>query len=190
MNSGTRLIQTNEEFKIFADPYRMKIIDVYIEKDIPMTVKMVADYLHEVPAKVHYHVQKLLKIEILILDHIKIINGINAKYYVLKDNSFKIDIKNDVSPKMKEFQIDATLGVILKNIDNFRNDVIVRGEAAKKAYTPDSVDGFISHRKIFLSDEELTELRKIVFDYINSHSKVDDKKTKYSILAGVFKKEE
>lgn len=190
MNNNVRLIQTNEEFKIFADTYRMKIIDMYSEKDIPMTVKMVADFLKEVPSKVHYHVQKLIKINILILDHIEVINGINAKYYILKDKSFKIDIKDDTSPKMKEFQIDATLAVIIKSIDIFKNDVITHGEVIKKKNQSEKKDGFISQRNIYLSDEELHKLQIYIFDYIGNHSKADVNKTKYSILAGVSKKEE
>ncbi|MBI9010527.1 MAG: helix-turn-helix transcriptional regulator [Tenericutes bacterium] len=190
MNNTQRIIQTNEEFKIFADTYRMRIIDMYIEKDMPMTVKMVADFLKEVPAKVHYHVKKLVKINILILDHIEVINGINAKYYVLKDSTFKIAIKDDTSPKMKEFQVDATMGIIIKSIDNFRNDVIARAEEVKKQEKSDTREGFIIQRKIHLTDTELVELRNMIFDYINNHSKTDEGKTKYSILAGIFQKTE
>ena len=81
MPLNRRTVTTNEEFKILADPYRMSILNVFFQNKIPMTTKQVADELGEVPAKVHYHIQKLLKIELLVLDHIKVINGINAKYY-------------------------------------------------------------------------------------------------------------
>jgi hypothetical protein len=190
MNKGIRVIKTKEEFKIFADQYRMKIIDVYAEKNIPMTVKMVADYMKEVPAKVHYHVQKLLKINILSLDHIEVINGINAKYYTLNDNSFRIDIEGDDSPKMKEFQIDATLSIVFKNIDNFKNDIIMRAEAAKKSGNVKVKEGFVSQKNIFLSDDELDELKRLVFEFVSKHEVFDETKPKYSFLAGIFKKEE
>jgi hypothetical protein len=189
MNENMRVIQTNEEFKIFADPYRMKIIDVYSEKGTPMTVKMVADFLNEVPAKVHYHVQKLLRIKILELDHIKVINGINAKYYILKHTSFKIDIKDDSSPKMKEFQIDATQRVILKHLDTFKNDVIARATVAKTGENIESEEGFISQRNLYLSDEEIQELKTFVFNFTANHSTIDESKTKYTFIAGTFMKE-
>jgi len=192
MNNGVRVISTNEEFKIFADPFRMKIIDTYSEQDKPLTVKMVADLLHEVPARVHYHIQKLIKIEILFLDHIQVINGINAKYYLLKDSSFKIDIIKDSSPKMKSFQVDATITMLLKTIDMFKTDIIKRGETVKNNPKKEDKarDGFLSKKNIYLSDEDLEVLRKMVFNYIQSHSKVDNTKTKYSMLAGIFQKED
>lgn len=188
-NKTVRLIQTNEEFKIFADQYRMKIIDVYTEYNKPMTVKMVADILGEVPAKIHYHVQKLLKIDILILDHIEIINGINAKYYVLKDQFFRISIQDDTSPKMKSFQVDATVNVFAKYLSSFKTDIIDRAENAKLEGNFQKDDGFILYRKVYLNEDELNEFRDIVDDFINKHRTLDNSKKKYSIIAGSMKKD-
>lgn len=186
-NKNVRLIQTNEEFKIFANQYRMKIIDVYTEYNKPMTVKMVADILGEVPAKIHYHVQKLLKIEILVLDHIEIINGINAKYYVLKDQFFRISIQDDTSPKMKSFQVDATVNVFAKYLSSFKFDIIQRAENAKLAGNFQKDDGFILYRKVYLTEDELNEFKGIVDNFINKHRDSDNSKNKFSIISGSMK---
>ncbi len=55
-----RKISSDEEIKIFSDPYRMKIINAYIKAGKALTVKGVADLMGEVPAKVHYHVKKII----------------------------------------------------------------------------------------------------------------------------------
>ena len=81
MENDERIISTTEELEVLSDPFRLSIINAYREHGEPLTVKGCADILGEVPSKVHYHVKKLLKIDVLALDHIEVINGINAKYY-------------------------------------------------------------------------------------------------------------
>lgn len=185
MERTVRRIKTVEEFKIFADPYRMKIIDVYHEHNKPMTVKMVADVLGEVPAKVHYHVKKLLSIEILVLDHIEIINGINAKYYILKDQAFRLDLENNSSPEMKSFTIDSAVSVLFKRIDTFKQDILARAENAKQNPIQNIDDGFISYRKVHLTEEDAKTLRRMIVDYLDQHDQEGDKTMKYSFL-GAF----
>lgn len=190
MNKDIFVISTNEEFKVFADPLRLKIIDTYVDLDKPLTVKMVADELKEIPAKIHYHIQKLIKIGVLELDHIEVINGINAKYYLLKYTSFRFDIKDDTSSKMKSFQIDTTVNLLLKNVDNFRDDIIKIGEAAKNKDKKDEMDFFLSQRYIYLNPEDLIEFRSFITEFFDKHSKLDESKTKCSVISGVFKKED
>jgi predicted Zn-ribbon and HTH transcriptional regulator len=95
MDNNVRLIKTEEELKVFSDPYRLKIIHVFQSSSKPLTVKGCADVMGEVPAKVYYHVQKLIRIKILELDHIEVINGINAKYYKLVKERFSVKLNND-----------------------------------------------------------------------------------------------
>ncbi len=185
MERTVRSIKTVEEFKIFADPFRMKIIDIYNEHNKPMTVKMVADILGEVPAKVHYHVKKLLSINILIFDHIEIINGINAKYYILKDQAFRLDVENNSSPEMKSFTIDTAVSVLFKRMDAFKQDILARAENAKQSPIQNIDDGFISYRKVHLTEDDAKTLRKMIVDYLNEHDQEGENTQKYSFL-GAF----
>ena len=98
--NNTRIITTGEELKIISDPYRMEIINTYRSKDIALTATECANLMGEIPSKVHYHVKKLLKINILALDHIKVINGINAKYYKLPKPTIMIRLKDEEQQKM------------------------------------------------------------------------------------------
>ncbi len=191
MNDDIFLIKTDEEFKVFADPYRMEIIDIYIDRDTPLTVKMVADILGEVPAKVHYHVQKLLKIGVLVLDHIEIINGINAKYYKLTKTSFKFDIKDNQSSKMKTFKIDSTINNMIKPLDVFREEIINYGEAVKKIQNieDEKDDAYITLRNIYLTHEEFEEFRKMVFKFVRDKKKERENTKRYAFLSSIFNKE-
>ncbi|MFC7679472.1 helix-turn-helix domain-containing protein [Paenibacillus sp. GCM10028914] len=78
----TKVLSTLEEIKVYSDPYRLKILNIFHKLDRPATVKEVADEMGEVPAKVHYHVKKLEKIGLVHLVSTKEINGIVAKYYL------------------------------------------------------------------------------------------------------------
>lgn len=187
-DNRVRVISTNEEFKIIADPFRLKIIDVYVEQGIPLTVKMVADLIDEVPAKVHYHVQKLIKINILALDHIEVINGINAKYYILMKDSFRFDIKQDNSNKMKSFQIDSTMNLLNRSLDTFKDEIIKIAENAKNKGKIDKDEAFLSRRNIYLTNEERNELKEYIINYLDEHSTPNEDKIKYIFLSSIIKK--
>ncbi len=188
MANKVKIIKTNEEFKVFADPYRMSIIDVYVEQAKPLTVKQVADILGEVPAKVHYHIKKMISIDILELDHIEVINGINAKYYHLVYDSFTIDLE-ETNNQVKALQVDSVAKVLIKKVDDFKDAIVKRAQKVKTEPRDKDADGFLSVTNVYLSNEEQTELRNLITDYIRNHSKKDDKKSKFSIIAGLVGKE-
>lgn len=164
--SEVRNIQTDEEIKIFSDPYRMRIINAYIKAGEPMTVKGVADLMGEVPAKVHYHVKKLISIDILRLDHTEVINGITAKYYVLTTDSFRVAYQNTSDQKAL---FDSTTNMILSVVDEFKDDIVRNAEYIKSHKSDDSEpkNGFFTKETMYLSkrdyedfEEEMTELYK------------------------------
>lgn len=75
------LLNKNKDIEVFLDPYHTKIMHVMKDRNLPMTVKEIADAMGEVPAKVYYHVKKLEGIGVLSVKYTKLINGIVAKYY-------------------------------------------------------------------------------------------------------------
>lgn len=88
---NVKILTTMEEIKSFSDPYRIIIMKQFFKMNKPATVKQVADEMGEVPAKVHYHVKKMVAAGLLRLNHTKEINGILAKYYEPSAKQFKID---------------------------------------------------------------------------------------------------
>lgn len=81
MSNKTLELKTDEDIKMVFDPFRRKIVEIYIKSNESMTAKQVADKLGEAPAKVNYHIKKLVNYGTLILERTENINGIIAKFY-------------------------------------------------------------------------------------------------------------
>ena len=88
----TLTLKTPEEIEIYLNPFRMKIMRLMKSMDRPMTVTEIADEMGLAPAKVHYHVKKLVSIGVLALKYTKVINGIVAKYYDFATDSIALSV--------------------------------------------------------------------------------------------------
>jgi len=183
-----RKIETDEEIKIFSDPYRMRIINTYIKVGEPLTVKGVADQMGEVPAKVHYHVKKLLRIHILVLDHTKIINGITAKYYRLVTENFSVAYQNKVSQKVL---FDSTTKMILSMVEEFQEDIVASATELKKGGKPvlENRTGFITKEEIYLNEADQYAFEEEIQAVYKKYRKKDVTKNVYSLLIGWSKRQ-
>lgn len=150
---AVRKIESDQELKIFSDPYRMKIINAYIKAGQALTVKGVADLMGEVPAKVHYHVKKLLSIDILVLDHTQVINGITAKYYRLTTENFSVSYENTPS---KPGLFDSTTNMLISMIDEFKEDIYKNASFIKTHSTASNIPrkGFMTKEELHLCEED------------------------------------
>lgn len=189
MKKDVRIIQNDEELKIFTDPYRMKIIDTFLETDDPLTVKMVADIMGEVPAKVHYHVQKLLSINIVKLDHIEIINGINAKYYHLVNRIFQVEFSKSQPKKKLQQQIDKVTDYINNVLNTFKDDVEARSDFMKHDPEEKYYEGAIAQKAVYLSKDEYTEVYEELQAVLDKYTKKAPGKKRYSSLAALIRKD-
>lgn len=190
MEDQFKVIKTEEELKIFSDPYRMKIINVFNSSSEPLTVKGVADILGEVPAKVHYHVKKLISINILELDHVEIINGINAKYYRMPIKRFRVDLMTDEENAEDRIKhVDHVTRFMIQMIDSFKEDVVKRSENLKEKQLDKERVGLITKKDIYLTEEEYKEAVEFIID-LTSKIERSPEKTKFSFLGGITKKEE
>ncbi len=109
MEESVKTLSADKEIKILSDPYRVRIMNIYNGSSKPLTVKEVAVAMKEEPAKVHYHVKKLLSIDVLELDHMETINGIRAKYYRLAKKSARFEFSKQLS-EFKEEMHKAYIG--------------------------------------------------------------------------------
>jgi hypothetical protein len=154
-----------------------------------MTVKAVADSLGEVPAKVHYHVMKLLSIDILELDHIEVINGINAKYYRLVTSEFKIDFASGSNTDNYEYHISQVESMVISIIDEYKAEIVSTATYRKKNTSSDTIfGGYISGDTLFLSKEEYVDLENEISDIIERYSKNSEGKSEYTSLFSYIKK--
>ncbi len=185
MDEDIRVISTEEELKIFSDPYRLKIINVFQANSKPLTVKGCADIMGEVPAKVYYHVKKLLKIHILELDHIEIINGINAKYYKLIKRKFTVKLENTDQQNMYR-QLNHVQNLLVKVLDDFKEDIIKSTQNAVDNHAEkDSDVGMLTGTHVYLTEEEYKKLHEAIIEIVNSNSDEGPNRRKYSFIGGI-----
>lgn len=75
-----------EQQKVISDPFRSRLIALLYEK--AMTPKQVADMVGKNPGTVYYHIQQLVKHNILEIEFTKTNKGIVEKYYRARAISF------------------------------------------------------------------------------------------------------
>lgn len=190
-----RILKTPEEIKIMSDPLRLTIYKTFHKFGRPATAKEVADELGLAPAKVHYHVQKMLSIEILELDHTKEINGIIAKFFRVTADSFVIDYSN-ISDKVKNSVYSKSENLYLSIFDDFRDKFLksLRNKVKNNANSSTDRSGFIMHDKILIKKDSYELFYN---DLVNLFEKygVDEKSEEgqlltYDFLISMIKKED
>lgn len=83
-----------EQQKVLSNPLRSRLVALLYEQ--PMTPKQAADLVGKNPGTIYYHIQQLLKHDILEVESINTEKGIVEKYYRAKAALFKN--KEQVSP--------------------------------------------------------------------------------------------
>ncbi|PYZ94780.1 transcriptional regulator [Salipaludibacillus keqinensis] len=76
-----------DQQKVLSNPLRSRLIAMLYEK--PMTPKQAADVVGKNPGTVYYHIQQLLKHDILEVERVDTEKGIVEKYYKAKAMLFK-----------------------------------------------------------------------------------------------------
>ncbi|WP_105614174.1 winged helix-turn-helix domain-containing protein [Vallitalea okinawensis] len=177
-------LTTLEEVKVFSDPYRMKILKCVLEANEPMTVKQMGVALGEKPSKVHYHVQKLVAVNILVLDHTENINGIIAKYYLPTAESFVIKMDDDVKKSVSKSDIEGIFGNVFDLAKETFGFQIIKAEDYKKRHNLDKmppstkINGGVSFESIYVTEEELKEINRYMMDVFKKYEKDDNQGNK------------
>ncbi len=189
-----RILKTSEEIKIMSDPLRLTIYKTFHKFGRPATAKEVADELGLAPAKVHYHVQKMLSIEILELDHTQEINGIIAKFFKVTADSFVIDYSN-ISDKVKNSVYSKSENLYLSIFNEFRDKFLsgLRNKVKNNVNNQSDRSGFIIHDKVTLKKTDYetfyNELLGLFEKYGNEEEDSEEYMT-YNFLISMIKKEE
>lgn len=185
-------LTTIDEIKVFSDPYRLKILNCILETDKPMTVKQIGVALGEKPSKVHYHVQKLVAVDILALDHTENINGIIAKYYLPTAEDFIIKVEEKVKKSVNQQEIEGLLGGVLDHAKESFASQIIKVEEYKRHHhidkLPDNekINGGISFESIYVTENELKEITSYMSKVFEKYKKChrDEEVKKCQLLFG------
>lgn len=182
-----KVLSTVEEIKAFSDLFRFKILSTFYSLGKPSTVKQIADSINETPAKVHYHVKKMEKVNILKLVYTEEINGIVAKYYEPTAKGFNIQHKDGLS-EVHEKLIKSETERVISEVYNSSRDTFVR--QIRKG-TKDSTRSLsrVSSGDIYLTEEETENFVEYIMDYFDSHELSVDTtgKEKYHYFFSIIK---
>jgi len=181
MNPNEFHAKNDEEVKILFDPYRRRILKVYLDSEEPLTVKQVATILGEKPSKVHYHVMKLLRIGALELAKTEVIRQIIAKYYRTKYTGFHMDTSNlskNSLPIIKnecEKAFDRISNNFSSDLNNYYNQVENLGEDFQRMLV-------LREYKLFMTKEEHLEVINMFSKILEKYTTIDQTKEVYSAL--------
>ena len=76
------LLKTKKELDIYMNPRRQQLLRAMRLSGIPMTPKQISDQLGISASAVSYHIKLLTELGVLAIDHVEVINGINATFYI------------------------------------------------------------------------------------------------------------
>ena len=169
MNSVMNLT-TLEQIKAYSDPYRLKIITYLRNNQESATVKEIADFFGEVPAKVHYHIKKLEKAGILELVKTKEIKGIIAKYYYLTAESFNIE-GNQIKKEAKQVYKSQILNILSEYYDSSEDSI-----------------GF-NYKNIYLNEEEFKEVNRQMRELVKKYERKEEGKMPCHVFSVCLKHE-
>ncbi|MGH4123529.1 MAG: ArsR/SmtB family transcription factor [Clostridium sp.] len=171
----SKILSTIEQVKAISDPYKFRILKTFKAINEPATVKQVADYLNEVPAKVYYHVKKMEKLGILQLIFTKEINGIIAKYYEPTASHFEVKCDANIDDAYKAVMLGETQIMIAEIYNNSKNifleDVSFSEKNDKKP------EGKLTMADLYLTEQQSKEFSKYVEDFILEHGIKDKNAT-------------
>ena len=171
----SKVLSTIEQVKAISDPYKFRILKAFQTINEPATVKQVADYLNEVPAKVYYHVKKMEKLGILQLIYTKEINGIIAKYYEPTASHFEVKCDDNIDDAYKAVMLGETQIMIAEIYNNSKNifleDVSLSEKNDKKP------EGKLTMTDLYLTEQQSKEFSKYIEDFILEHGLKDKNAT-------------
>lgn len=170
----TIILSTIEEIKTYSDPYRLRIITFLRNSREEATVKEIADYLGEVPAKIHYHIKKLERAGIIELVRTKEIKGIIAKYYYLTATNYLIE-GEEIRNQTKKVYKSQVLNIVNEYYEKSKEKSIET--LIKKFNTNESNAISILSRDINIDEELFKEFDQELRNLVKKYEVLADKST-------------
>ncbi|AIO17972.1 Helix-turn-helix domain protein [Candidatus Izimaplasma bacterium HR1] len=175
------LITTDEEVKIIFDPLRKNIMLTYLREKKSLTAKQVATKINEAPAKVNYHLKKLVEFGALELHKTESINGIIAKYYKSAYESIMFK-GGELSNEVYLSQSSLLEEIYDRVSSEFRDDL--RTHLNMVANSEGSVQRQIASQRhiMYMTKEEQEEFINTVESMMKQYTAVDETKEVFSLL--------
>lgn len=175
-----KVLKTDEDVKMVLDPYRKTIIKTYLKNKEPMTVKQVADALDEVPAKVHYHVKKMIDYGLLELAKTETVNGIVAKYYQPLYDQFRMEA-SELSNEVYLAQRPVIEEIFNKISKHIREDLDRHMELVSHSKGKVQRHIVANMHELYLTPDEQTEISNYLEELDEKYSEPREGTEQYSM---------
>ncbi len=151
------------------NPVRQQLLRLLSISLTPMTPKMLADKLTISPSSVQYHIKKLMSLELIELDHQKIINGITASYY--KAPAVIVQVGTDRTDDTDHQRAVILQDAVSSVFDGFKKKAKLRKEQqSNNGQGLSNQWGDVLTGVVHLQKTESEELLKMITNYIEQHS--------------------
>lgn len=165
--------------KAYSDPFRMMILKSYFKINRPATVKQISDEMKEVPAKIHYHVKKMVASGILKLCFTKEVNGITAKFYEPCAKSFNI-VHDKIRQHEQDFLNDQNSELNFMGVFDDHKQIAFDAMSA-----PTTPDPFVMASELFLSSQEYKDLTAYIEQLHLKSQRKSSKKKQFKFLTSI-----
>lgn len=186
MNKKT--LYTDKEVRIFADPYRSRIMEVFfIHKGKSFTSKQIADMMGEAPSKVNYHIKKLVSIDVLHIDHTEKINGITASFYILPYDAIVLDKESVTNSLFRKSAKNFRFANYHIHKGRFENHLDIGLQLADEDPEKDKFHFESTNFKLYIKEEEFQEVSKRMFDVLRPYMEPKENTNEYNVLMANIK---
>ncbi|MDD3410371.1 MAG: helix-turn-helix domain-containing protein [Eubacteriales bacterium] len=153
-------LTTEEEFDVFINPMRQRILRAMSVEGGPMTAKMLADRLRITPSSAKHHLLRLEGIGLVAVHHTETIHGIVATFYGLLPVEVRLGLDKSAFREEK----DAISQNLLMSL---------YGDFMKRAHEGNPADGHfhgdLRTGALWLTREEADALAETVTRYVREH---------------------
>lgn len=174
-------VKTDADVKIVFEPIRKRIMLTYLKTGEALTSKDVADRIGEAPAKVNYHIKKLVDYGALYLHNTKEINGIIAKYYKCEYDLILFK-GGELSNEVYLSQSSLLEEIYERVVREFREDL--HNHLQMVAMSEGNVQREIASQRhiMYMTKAEQAAFIEAVESMIHQYTTVDESKEAFSIL--------
>lgn len=165
-NQNKLTLTTRKQLDIFMNPQRQRLLKAMEIHGTPMTAKQLSDILKISASSVSLHINKLMSLGLIELDHTESIHGIQAKFY--KKLPVSVSFGGDLNDDLNEERAALT-DYIMSDIWNGFKKHIWKSEGEKRP----EITGDFTSGIIYLKEEEVLEIYQKILDFANSHMEPD-----------------
>ena len=159
------MLSDEAALKIYVNRQRMRLVELMTTLARPATAKMLSDRMGISASSVKHHLDKLVSIGVVEVDHREHIRGILATYYRVTDRTIVLDSTDPALRPFTEQIVQDNFGQLLQGALS----ALAAWQADPDASWEDAWGLMHSNGAIFLTREEANALRRQILDFLEEH---------------------